>query len=73
LFAKCIYCQLWQLRLTKFYGFFEDVALLTKETQFSFKTDESGTARLVRTAAKAFHPPGSDEARVAAYFASYLS
>lgn len=51
---------------------FEDVALLTKETQFSFKTDESGTARLVRTAAKAFHPPGSDEAGVAAYFASYL-
>jgi E1A/CREB-binding protein len=46
---------------------FEDVALLAKETQFSFKTDESGTARLVRTAAKVFHPPG-----VAAYFASYL-
>ena len=51
---------------------FEDVALLAKETQFSFKTDESGTARLVRTAAKAFHPPGSDEPGVAAYFASYL-
>jgi hypothetical protein len=31
---------------------FEDVALLAKETQFSFKTDESGTARLVRTANK---------------------
>ena len=46
---------------------FEDVALLTRETQF-----ESGTARLLRTAAKAFHPTGSDEAGVAAYFASYL-
>jgi hypothetical protein len=26
---------------------FEDVALLAKETQFSFKTDESGTARTI--------------------------
>ena len=52
---------------------FEDVALLNRESKFSFKTDESGTARLVRTAAKAFHPSGSDEAGVASYLASYLA
>ena len=53
---------------------FEDVALLTVENKCSFKTDESGTARLhvVRTAAKAFHPTGSDEAGVASYFDSFL-
>ena len=51
---------------------FEDVALLSKDTKFSYQTDEAGTARLVRTAAKALHPSGSGEVGVAAYFTSFL-
>lgn len=51
---------------------FENVALLTKENKYSYQTDELGTARLVRTAAKALYPTGSDEACVAAYFDSFL-
>ena len=37
---------------------FEDVALLSKDTKFSYQTDEAGTARLVRTAAKALNSSG---------------
>ena len=43
------------------------------ETVFAFNTKESGAARLVRTACKAFHVRGSDEAGVASYFNSFLA
>ena len=42
------------------------------KTKHVFITNESGAVRLVRTACKAFHPRGSDEAGVADYFQSYL-
>ena len=43
------------------------------ETIFAFTTKESGAVRLVRTACKAFHIRGSDEAGVASYFNTYLA
>ena len=51
---------------------FEDLALKSKNTQYAFMTKESGTSRLVRTAAKAVHPHGSDEAGIASEFISFL-
>jgi E1A/CREB-binding protein len=52
---------------------FEKLALSDNhEDVFAFKTSESGAARLIRTACKAFHKRGSDEAGVAGYFNSFL-
>ena len=42
------------------------------QNTFAFKTFKSGVARLIRTACKAFHKQGSDEAGVAGYFNSFL-
>ena len=43
------------------------------ETVFAFNTKEAGATRLVRTACKAFHVRGSDEAGVASHFNSFLA
>ena len=51
---------------------FEDLALESKNTQYALMTKESGASRLVRTAAKAVHPHGSDEAGIASEFISFL-
>ena len=51
---------------------FEDLALESKNTQYAFMTKESGASRLVRTAAKAVHPHGSNEAGIASEFISFL-
>ena len=45
----------------------EDQAL-----EYAFMTKESGVNRLVRTAAKAVHSNGSDEAGIASEFISFL-
>ena len=39
----------------------------------AFNIKQTGVARLVRTACKAFHVRGSDEASIASYFNSYLA
>ena len=43
------------------------------ETVFAFSSKESGVSQLVRTACKAFHSRGTDEAGVSSYFNSYLA
>ena len=51
---------------------FEKIALSdAHENTFAFKTFESGVARLIRTACKAFHKRGSDEAGVIFQFFSH--
>ncbi|XP_065646071.1 uncharacterized protein LOC136076670 [Hydra vulgaris] len=53
---------------------FEKIALSdAHENTFAFKSFESGVARLIRTACKAFHKRGSDEAGVVGYFNSFLN
>ena len=44
----------------------------TYQPQFSYDTAESGAVRLVRTACKACHPHGSEEAGVASHFDTFL-
>ena len=53
---------------------FEKIILSdSHENVFAFNTRESGATRLIRTACKAFHSRGSDEAGVAGYFDSFLA
>ena len=52
---------------------FESICDETRKTNESgYQTNESGAARLVRTAVKALHPHGSEEAGVASHFQAYL-
>ena len=60
------------IEVDKTFEIFEDLALESKNTQYAFMTKESGASHLVRTAAKAVHPHGSDEAGLASEFISFL-
>ena len=51
---------------------FEQIAC-SNESPNSIRQNESGAARLIRTACKAFHPRGSDEAGVASHFQAFLT
>ncbi|XP_077869048.1 uncharacterized protein LOC144360010 [Saccoglossus kowalevskii] len=51
----------------------ENIALDGYKPVYAMETSESGAARLVRTAVKAFHPRGCEESGVASHFLSFLS